>query len=633
MISFPKLEPSACAGTRFRSFAAVLCIGMSVIAVQAQEKRRGIAGRGDFEDSPAPPPNAGAQPGNSGPASVPKFESKPRTLPGAVVTADPKLTAGAPFDTKNYFYMPAEEENAGPLVLDALADFPEVYASVEPGDSAGLESRRKNLKTAQDWLQANPNPRNWDANAIEQAFGPYRTTFAKLHEAHNRPDCVIPTGIGIDSILPHIQASRALVDFTAPLIFADLSRGDEAGAIAKFADALRLGQDLQPRSAVISALVISVNHRKMAEMVLPILLNAKGLKKSDYDAILAALKGYRSGSINLLPEALKTEYLTQAKLLDGMTAAGGVDKFVEMTKLMNGGTAAAGNDESTKKLLTALFTPENVQKLKTGLARTIKAQLAAIGDIGSVDDIRKIGAELDSIGQSTAAKALAEVLDKEMIARLAEIAGGSNPALAEVLKKAAGADPKTVASLVGPQLGLNIASGMSNVITPLLYFQNDQGMMESLTAIRRWYVTKKSVPKDKSLDEICKEAGLESAPLDIFTGKPMRMVWTQSGPAVLTAGHDFKDDDGKSLISRSDRGKPDATGDLVEPLALGGNPTLASQTGSAPGQAPGTPAGFGPAGPQGGQGGAIRPPGAGASGSGGSGGRRGRAEGGTAIEP
>jgi len=633
VISFPKLEPIARGGHRFRFFAAAMCVGMSVLAVQAQEKRRGIAGRGDFEDSPAPPPNAGAQPGNAGPASVPKFEAKPRTLPGAVVVADPKLAAGAPFDTKNYFFMPAEDENAGPLVLDALADFPEVYAVLESADTAGLEQRRKNLKTAQDWLQANPNPRNWDANAIEQALGPYRTTFAKLHEAHKRPDCVIPTGIGIDTLLPHVQASRALVDISAPLIFADLSRGDENGAIAKFEDALRLGQDLQPRSAVITALVISVNHRKMAESSLPILLNAKGLKKSDYDAILAALKGYRSGSINLLPEALKTEYLSQAKILDGLTATGGVDKFVEMTKLMTGGAPAAGNDESTKKLLTALFTPETVQKLKSGVARTIKAQLAAIGDIGSVDDIRKIGAELDSIGQSTAAEALAEVLDKEMIARLAEIAGGSNPALAEVLKKAATADPKTVASLVGPQLGLNIASGISTVITPLLYFQNDQGMMESLTAIRRWYVTKKSVPNDKSLDEICKEAGLESAPQDIFTGKPMRMVWTQSGPAVLTAGHDFKDDDGKSLISRADRGKPDATGDLVETLALGGNPSLASQSGNAPGQAPGTPAGFGPAGPQGGQSGAIRPPGTGASGSGGSGGRRGRAEGGTAIEP
>lgn len=634
MISFSKLEPFARCGHRVRFFAAALCVGMSVLAVQAQEKRRGIAGRGDFEDSPAPPPNAGAQPGNAGPASVPKFESKPRALPGAVVTADPKLTAGAPFDTKNYFYMPPEEENAGPLVLDALADFPEVYGTFDPSDSAGIEQRRKNLKTAQDWLQANPNPRTWDANAIEQAFGPYRTTFAKLHEAHKKPDCVIPTGIGIDTLLPHVQSAGQFAAIAAPLVFADLARGDEAGAIAKFADALRLGQDLQPRSPVVTAIVIAAMHNRMTESVLPILLNAKGLKESDYDAILAALKGYRSGSINLLPEAIKTEYLKQAKILDDMTAPGGVDNFVQFNNLVKGAPAgAAGNDESTKKLLTALFTPENVQKLKAGLARTVRAQLAAIGEIGSVDDIRKIGAELDSIGQSTASEALAEVLDKQMIAKLAEIAGASNPALAGIFEKAAGADPKTVASLVAPQLGLNIASGMGNVVTPLLYFQNDQGIMESLTAIRRWYVTKKSVPKDKTLDDICKEAGLESVPLDIFTGKPMRMVWTQSGPAVLTAGHDFKDDNGKALISRADRGKPDATGDLVETLALGGNATLSTQAGAAPGQAPGVPAGFGPAGPQGGQSGAIRPPGAGASGSGGSGGRRGRAEGGTAIEP
>ncbi len=613
-------------------------VGLSSLSLQAQEKRRGIAGRGDFED--APPANAGAQPGSSGPASVAKFELKPRTMRNAVVTPDPKLTAGAPFDTKSYFYMPPEEENAGPLVLDALTDFPELYGFFDPKftDQAGLEQRRANLQKARDWLEANPNPRNWDVNAIEQTFGTYRTTFAKLHEAHKKPDCVIPNGIGIDTLLPHIQCARFVTQFAAPLIYADLARGDKAGAIDKFADALRLGQDLQPRAFSITSLVVAAMHKSMAESVLPILLNAKGLTAADYDKILAALKGYRSGSINMLPEALKTEYLTQAKLLDDLTQPAGIDKFVEiMNQSQDAGTGAAGKtDETTKKVLAALFTPENAQKLKAGLAKTIRQQLDAIGDIASVDDLKKIGTDLDAIAQKTASEALAEVFTKETITQIAGLAGGSNPALAEAAKQAAGADQSAVATKVASQLGLNISTGLGNVVVPLLYFQNDQGIMEALTAIRRWYVTKKTVPSGKTLDEICKEAGLAGAPLDIFTGKPMRMVWTQSGPAVLTAGQDFKDDDGKVILSRADRTKPGATGDIVDTLALGGNPALASQSAGTPAQggaAPGAPGGFGgQSGSQGGQsgaqGGAIRPPGAE-----GSGGRRGRAEGGTAIEP
>jgi hypothetical protein len=581
--------------------AAFAAIGLSVTTLHAQDKRRNSIGRGDFDSDPAPP-TAGA----AAPASTPKVTLTPRSLPGAVVSPDPKLVAGAPFNTKDYFAVPAEEANAGPLVLDALSDFPDVYAAVVGANDPGVQERAQRAKTALDWLQANPNPRSWDANAVEQAFGPYRATFAKLHEAHKKTDCVIPTGIGVESALPHVQASMQVVRFAAPLIFADLARGDRTGATRIFGDALRLGLDLQTRAGAVTGLTIVTMHRIMAENALPILLNARGLTQSDYDAILEALKSYRAGSINLLPEMLKTEYLVQIHNLNGMNEPNGLDKFLEFARSSgaSGPVFDPQNAEKAKKTFGALFKEENVVKLKAGLARTLKSQLSAIDSIGSLDDIQAIGDELNKIARTTLGAVMGEVLSKETIVELVGLSAGTNPQAAEAAREIAKADPKTISETLAPQIGLSTSPDMKLVVVPVLYFQNDQGIMESLTSIRRWYVTKKSVPKDKTLDEICKEAGLEAAPLDIFAGKPMRMIWTGSGPAVSTSAHDFKDDEGKVFLAPADRGKTSApvSGDYVVTLALGADPAAPAQ--ASPGGIPGAP---GAVSIPGGQGGAIAP--------------------------
>lgn len=632
MISFPKLDTTALGGNRIRFFAAAMCIGMSVLAVQAQEKRRGIAGRGDFEDSPAPPPNAGAQPGNAGPASVPKFESKPRALPGAVVMPDAVVTSGAPFNTKNYLSMPAEADNAGPLVLDALAEFPEVYAMFAGPNDPGVKERYDRIKATLEFLKANPNPRNWNADAIEPIFGPYRVAFAKLNEAHKKPECVIPTGLSPTTSLAHVQAASNLIAITRPLIYADLARGDRAGAIGKFADVLRLSQDLQIRANPVVGLQILSMHRTVAEQILPILLNARGLTRENYDDILSALKSYRSNSIPLLPEMLKTEYLMQVQALADTLKPGGVEAFVKYRKMVESAqknAPPAAPSEAELKAYAKIFTPENVEKLKSVMARHLKEQLAAIDDVGSPEDLKGLGKKLDTVSKSVFADASESAFSKEHFAGLIKELGGIDPKIADAVKALGPDAQKAAFEFLVTQIGLHDAPAMQIIVIPILYYQNDQGIMESLAAVRRWYVTKKSVPKDKTLEDICKEAGLEGAPLDIFSGKPMRLVWTGSGPAISTAAHDFKDDEGKTVLAEADRTKTlDAVnGDYVVTLALGANPAAPAQAGAAPGAAPGVPAGFGPAGPQGGS---IRPPGAGGSGSGG---RRGRAEGGTAVEP
>jgi hypothetical protein len=117
----------------------------------AQGKKRGITG-GD--DATAGEQSEGESDAKQGPAPVPSFKMVPRKFKDALVQAPADLVKGAPFNTKNYFEIPDEKANAGPLVLDALTEFPEVYAMVMQGVEskeafeAGLKERQDRLKTA-----------------------------------------------------------------------------------------------------------------------------------------------------------------------------------------------------------------------------------------------------------------------------------------------------------------------------------------------------------------------------------------------------------------------------------------------------------------------------------------------------
>lgn len=597
---------------------SMLAIGISQ---EAQAQRKGGIAGGDEATSGQPaagiaPGRPGFGPGgpgggegqgaaNQGPVKVASFKMEPRQLPGAVVDAPANIIKGAPFNTKSYFGMPAEKDNAGPLVLDALTELPEVYNAVNK-DKSGLKERVDRLNAVSEWFQANPNPRQWDANAIEPVFGPYRVLFAKLHEAHKLPECVIPTGMGPTALLPHIQASNAVVNLVSPLIFADLARGDKKGAIEKFADTLRLGQDLQIRSGSVSSMVVTNIHMKMLTQVLPILLNSR-LNEKDCDAILAALKNYRENSINLLPEMIKTEYLSQLTAMESFSKPGTFKAMISQLPEPPANLKGVNLDQ-VDAIVTAIFSPENLDKLRVGMAKATAEILKAFDSVSSPADMAKLGDSVNQINKKVSSELLGSLFTKETLATIAAKAGAATKG-----KEGAGnIDPSLLTNALSSQAGL-AGADFKPVVDGVIKFQTAQSMMEALTATRRWYVTKKASAKDKTLEEIAKEAKLEGAPLDGFSGKPLKMVWIGSGPAVYSVGPDRKDDGAKALFGAvGEDQKPSTTGDWIVPLALGANPLAAAQEGGSAG--PG-----GPGGPGGGYPGAPGIPG----GPGGPGGRRG----------
>jgi hypothetical protein len=593
----------------------------------AQGKKGGQVDIGDTAGGqPGFPGSGGAAPANQGPAKLPAYKLTPRKYKDAVIEPTDDLASGAPFNVKKFFSLPADTDNAAPLVLDALAELPEVYAAVAADGTSkdefekGLKERKDRLDAAQAWMTSNPNPRQWDANAIEQAFEGYRVLFAKLHDAHKKADCVIASPL-VAGAPPHVPAAIIASRIAPVLIYADLARGDRKGAIEKFNDILLLGIDLQARAGSAASLAITAMHAQTLGLTLPILLNSR-LTEQDCDAILAALKTYRESSLNLLPEMIKAEYINQAAMMTMLSKPGG---FSSMLEAMPSKPAELANvdPKMVEGILGTLLTPDNAKKINTAMGVVIKDQLTAIDEVGSPEEVAALGKKLTDIQTKGTKDALASMFNKDTIANLS---GKGDESKAKAAAPAI--NPTLLMGAITAQASSNTPD-FQPIVNGLITYQTQQSMMEALTAARRWYLSKKATTNGKTLDEVAKEAKLEAAPLDSFSGKPLKLIWTGSGPAVYSVGPDRKDDDGKLLFgSIGEDQKPSAKGDIIVTLALGGNPLGAPGEGGAAGA--GAPGGFGgqpgaPAG-YGGQPGSGGPPQAIAPGPGG-GGRRGRNEG------
>lgn len=571
-----------------------------------------------------PGSGGGAAPANLGPAKVPAYKLTPRKYKDALVEAGSDLAKGVPFNVAKFLQLPAEADNAAPLVLDALAELPDVYQAVAADGTPkeefekGLKERQDRLKAANDWIVANPNPRQWDSNAIEQGFEGYRVLFAKLHDAHKKTDCVIASPVD-SAPPPHVQAAFDVARIGTVLIYADLARGDHKGAVEKFADILLLGIDLQPRARIEAGITVANIHMILLRETLPILLNSR-LTEKDCDGILAALKTYRESTTNLLPEMLKADFVNSAIGLDKFTKPGALSAM--LNDMPNKPAELANVDmKMLESLVAPIFTPENGEKMKAAMGAVLKDQLAAIDAVASPEDVAALGGKLNDLQQKGLKEGLGAMLKKEPGA--ADAAKGKSGGLA--------LDPSLLLGGVISQ-ALKSAPDFQFIVNSIMIYQTQQGMMEALTATRKWYLTKKATTNGKTLEEVTKAAGLEAAPLDSFSGKPLKLIWTGSGPAVYSVGPDRKDDDGKLLLGTvGEDQKPSTKGDMIVTLALGGNPLgeagAAGAGGAVPGGFGGQPGAPGVPGGYGGQPGSGGPPQAIAPG--GPGGRRGRGDSGS----
>src|SRR6516225_4794682 len=137
------------------------------------------------------------------------------SLPGAVRRPPAWLGKDVPFDVAAFFAAPPASQNAAPLYLDALFEFSGELASCFPAgaatDARTTEGRERSQRLSPLLDAFARNPASVDRAALKAAIASFETAFQMLDDAQKRPRCVFENGIGVATLLPHVQASRQVV--------------------------------------------------------------------------------------------------------------------------------------------------------------------------------------------------------------------------------------------------------------------------------------------------------------------------------------------------------------------------------------------------------------------------------------
>ncbi len=246
---------------------------------------------------------------NDGPDAAP--ERTYPSLPGAVRECPEWLKKDAPFDVAEWFAVVPPEENAAPLYLDALYEFaPQDMAKcIAPASIAarGAVVHNRAMRTGTG-LTAMPPLVSSDLVAEHVvAFDKIAAGLAACQR------CLFETGIGLDAVLPHAQASRAVIRVLDWRVEYAVRNGRIDQAIADVGLGLRLSRDLRPRGFIIGQLVSVALDSVILRGIVPKILGAKGLTIAQCDRLLQVLAQHDDEAIDSLSEGFRAEYVSCAR--------------------------------------------------------------------------------------------------------------------------------------------------------------------------------------------------------------------------------------------------------------------------------------------------------------------------------
>ncbi len=456
------------------------------------------------------------------------------SVPGAVHKQPSWLGKEVPFDLAAFFAAPPPSQNAAPLYLDAFFEFGnEMRICFPPGRSTDARTRKiqERSQRLRPLIEAfGTDPASVDRTALKTVVASYEAGFRKLDEAQKHPRCVFETGLGIASLLPHIQTSREVVRVVSLRILDSLDRGDLNAPIADAARVLRMTRDLQPRGVAITELVYAAELTVLTKDLVGVVSHPK-LKGSQCDRLIKLLVDHEAHALDGYSEALKAEYLTErATLYDAAGRPGDPDR------------AAA---DKAKAAVFDAFAQFNVplspdakqafEAMKAELPKATPEQFAeAVADINTHYRNLLAAAKLSDREKQTNAKSASHTTSDSKASAPVEFI--------RFIRSAGGAG-------IGPGLIQQLAKSTASL----------HGL-ESLAAVRRWQIAHKSLPRN--LAAACREAGLKTVPIDPFSGQPIKFVIDGGQPVVYSVGKDGKDDGGK-VDSKNDS----QPGDLIYRLS------------------------------------------------------------------
>lgn len=249
-------------------------------------------------------------------------------------------TRNAPFDVKEYFHAPSEDQNAASLYLDAFFEFsPDVKNCIAPKVAqerlAVATKREKQFRDV--WPMSAKRPRITDPRRIDTLLTEFEPAFQKLAKAQERPACVFQPEVGALALMPHVFVARGVVIHLIHLrVRRHVVRGDLDAAIDDLKLGLRLTRDLRPRGSSFVQLASILMDKELCTEVLPRILSAKQLTVKQCDRLLQLIQEHIQNSRDIFLEAAKTQYLTQHMLAHNLQHRTGGMSTKRITEALQG---------------------------------------------------------------------------------------------------------------------------------------------------------------------------------------------------------------------------------------------------------------------------------------------------------
>ena len=438
-------------------------------------------------------------------------------LPGAVAERPSWIKPSAPVDVASFFDEPPRDQNAATLYLDAFLEFDDGMASCfspDEGARRAAIARRRKERIEQFDRAWRLDPSSVDRAALDALLEDCEVGFLKLKQAQRRPRCVFRTGLGLETLLPHVEAAREVARAWVLRAHRRLEQGEVDRAIDDFEASLRLARDLQPRGHLTTQLA-GISIESLAEHdILPPILREPGLRVEQADRLLTILRGHSSAAHDPFVEGYRAEYVGI-----GQTIHAYVDRLVREEKL--GGSRARNVLRSLLTSSPALPIESIPEALKfyEELEVAVDAQLSkttprdfAESSYRSYDEFHRAILGLVKLPLLERIEAIRQ-LPPKMLAGRHPLLLFLSPDGASFLK----------------------ASGRAEAL---------RGIMKCLVALRRWELAGRGEPTD--LEAVVKAAGMEKVPVDPFRreGGPLRMVVVEGAPVVYSIGLDGIDDGG-----------------------------------------------------------------------------------------
>jgi SLA1 Homology Domain 1 (SHD1) protein len=447
------------------------------------------------------------------------------TFPGAAAKPPMWNDANPPFDLAEFFQFPPEEENAAQLYLDAFLDF-------SPGEMTIFFPEMPEQEKKDWWLAYRKvsqeqwrlyeawekDPNSVDSTAVDAWLANYDIGFEKLVEAQQRPKCMFQTGLGVSSLMPHLQVARQVGRVAQWRTRRDLQRGDMKRPLRDLKMQLRLTRDLRVRGVLVAQLVAIAVDGLGCEQVREI-LNTPGIDVGHCDRLMALLAEHEAKAIDAFSEGNRADYIHSRQTLhDLQYRTGGFDP-----KTMKETWGLSGNVTSPLvcfKIFTDLGggSPQQLAKATAHLQGALLPVAWQGGKMLSDEDYAK---EVEAMNRYFASiLALAEQPDYWRDGK-SEIEAAVAPTLQTTL------------------LGFLIPAENA-VLEAIRRSKARLRGTQCLVALRRWQLEHAEPPPD--LETVVKAAGMPGVPLDTYSDQPLRMGTVEGKTVIYSVGPDGKDD-------------------------------------------------------------------------------------------